>query len=199
MAKQTQLDKCLMISLEAPFQIPGLDFTAVWQIHLGLNEEQEIIMDVDLADYSNLKLHGLEVDSSYKAFTTMKGHFSSMGIDIQKLMDEQTDAFEETEITKEKFSWAFDLLKTKHYFYWGQNVISEQNDNIGHIDLRKTTATDDTHLSHVITNFKETLELIRKLESMPSTACERKLQEYLTLFPNYAVELKIFYQDNKDK
>jgi hypothetical protein len=85
--------KTLMISFETEVKIGNNDAIEATLIHQAFISRDKLGgIDVDLeigVDYTNIKFLGIEVDSSYNGFKQFKASLKELGIDLDKLIDEE--------------------------------------------------------------------------------------------------------------
>jgi hypothetical protein len=165
---------CLTANFETPeLQVGKIKFRPEVQTHI-YNGDNGIGIEHEIADFEDITVDGLPCND----FQKLMESYNSMGVDIDSEMDRVTFAYIEEHFDKEK------------YTKLGEYIKSHQ----GSIDLRKEQPIE--HRQLVLDNFNEALELVTKsTPPNPEEAREKELQKYITLFPNYAVELKVFYQD----
>ena len=66
----------------------SIELTLLHHAFIARNEEGEIVVDLDLSvDVQDIKFLGAEVKDSYEVF---KGHLSGLGIDLESLLDGET-------------------------------------------------------------------------------------------------------------
>jgi hypothetical protein len=85
--------KTLMVSFETEVKIGNNDAIEATLIHQAFISRDKLGgIDVDLeigVDYTNIKFLGIEVDSSYNGFKQFKASLKELGIDLDKLIDEE--------------------------------------------------------------------------------------------------------------
>jgi hypothetical protein len=86
-------NKTLMVSFETEVKLGNNDAIEATLIHQAFISRDKLGgIDVDLeigVDYTNIKFLGIEVDSSYNGFKQCKASLKELGIDLDKLIDEE--------------------------------------------------------------------------------------------------------------
>ena len=103
-------DKTLMVSFETEVKLGNNDAIEATLIHQAFISRDKLGgIDVDLeigVDYTNIKFLGIEVDSSYNGFKQFKASLKELGIDLDKLIDEEVKELANSGI-EEKFKLMF--------------------------------------------------------------------------------------------
>jgi hypothetical protein len=85
--------KTLMVGFETEVKIgnnDAIEATLIHQAFISRDKLGGIDVDFDLGvDYTNIKFLGIEVDSSYNGFKQFKASLKELGIDLDKLIDEE--------------------------------------------------------------------------------------------------------------
>jgi hypothetical protein len=85
--------KMLIVGFETEVKIGNNDAIEATLIHQAFISRDKLDgIDVDLeigVDYTNIKFLGIEVDSSYNGFKQFKAILKELGIDLDKLIDEE--------------------------------------------------------------------------------------------------------------
>jgi hypothetical protein len=103
-------NKTLMVSFETEVKLGNNDAIEATLIHQAFISRDKLGgIDVDLeigVDYTNIKFLGIEVDSSYNGFKQFKASLKELGIDLDKLIDEEVKELANSGI-EEKFKLMF--------------------------------------------------------------------------------------------
>jgi hypothetical protein len=83
--------KTLMVNLEFPIEVGQVKLDAVCQAFISQDEDTgELEGDFDFMDYSNITYMGMHVDD-YKGILKLKEFHKDLGIDLEKLIDDEFD------------------------------------------------------------------------------------------------------------
>ena len=85
--------KTLMVSFETEVKLgknDSIELTLINQAFISEGEGGNICVDLEIGiDYANVKFLGIDVDSSYNGFREFKKSLLSLGIDLDKLINEK--------------------------------------------------------------------------------------------------------------
>ena len=81
----------LMVHVENKIEVGPLKLTAIHQICLYENKDGSIAHDVDLMDHTNITYMGVRVDGNYENWKKFTNFHKEMGIDFDKLINEESD------------------------------------------------------------------------------------------------------------
>jgi DNA-binding HxlR family transcriptional regulator len=80
----------LMINVKIPFEVGSVKGEEIYQVCLYENAENKIAFDIDVMDCVNYEVHGLRVENNYEAHGKLRDSFRDLGVDIDKLIKEET-------------------------------------------------------------------------------------------------------------
>ena len=86
-------NKTLMVNFDTEVKLGKNDSIEMTLQHIAFiseNKDGSVSVDLDLGvDYSDVKFLGIDVDSSYNGFREFKKSLLSLGIDLDKLINEK--------------------------------------------------------------------------------------------------------------
>jgi len=83
--------KLMMLNVEHQIAVgnDAITATVIHQICLSKGEEDEINVDIDLMDITDIEFLGIKIDDGYKEFQKFKSQMNEMGVDVDALIDEE--------------------------------------------------------------------------------------------------------------
>ena len=83
--------KVVMLNVEHQIAVgnDAITATVIHQVCLSKGEEDEIFVDVDLMDITDIEFLGIKIDNDYKEFRKFKSQMSEMGVDVDALINEE--------------------------------------------------------------------------------------------------------------
>jgi len=83
--------KLMMLNVEHQIAVgnDAITATVIHQICLSKGEEDEINVDIDLMDITDIEFLGIKIDDGYKEFQKFKSQMNEMGVDVDDLIDEE--------------------------------------------------------------------------------------------------------------
>jgi hypothetical protein len=85
--------KTLIVGFETEVKIgnnDAIEATLIHQAFISKDKDGGVWVDLEIGvDYTNIKFLGIEVDSSYNGFKQFKASLKELGIDLDKLIDEE--------------------------------------------------------------------------------------------------------------
>lgn len=84
------LSKTLMVQLGVPVEVGPIKLTNVFQVSIYHSSSNGIEFDIDDYDYQDITYMGMKVDSDYKSFNKFKDFHKEMGIDLVKLITDES-------------------------------------------------------------------------------------------------------------
>lgn len=84
-----EVNKCLMVNLDVPFEIGSVKGTEQYQICLYINSEDKYAADIDVLDTADVTFHGMEV-KGYDGFRRLVSTFDEYGVDLNNEILKQT-------------------------------------------------------------------------------------------------------------
>ena len=83
--------KVVMLNVEHQIAVgnDAITATVIHQVCLSKGEEDEINVDVDLMDITDIEFLGIKIDDGYKEFQKFKSQMNEMGVDVDALINEE--------------------------------------------------------------------------------------------------------------
>jgi len=83
--------KLMMLNVEHQIAVgnDAITATVIHQICLSKGEEDEINVDIDLMDITDIEFLGIKIDDGYKEFQKFKTQMNEMGVDVDGLINEE--------------------------------------------------------------------------------------------------------------
>ncbi len=81
----------LMVNVENQIEVGPLKLTAIHQVCLYEKTDGSIGHDVDLMDHTNITYMGVRVDGNYENWKKFTNFHKEMGIDFDKLINEESE------------------------------------------------------------------------------------------------------------
>lgn len=81
----------LMVNVENKIEVGPLKLTAIHQVCLYEKSDGNIAHDVDLIDHTDITYMGVKVDGDYKNWRKFTNFHKEMGINFDKLIDEESN------------------------------------------------------------------------------------------------------------
>jgi hypothetical protein len=81
----------LMVNVENKIEVGPLKLTAIHQICLYENKDGSIAHDVDLMDHTDVTYMGVPIDDDYKNWRKFVDFHKEMGINFDKLINEESE------------------------------------------------------------------------------------------------------------
>jgi hypothetical protein len=81
----------LMVNVENKIEVGPLKLTAIHQVCLYENKDGSIGHDVDLMDHTDVTYMGVPIDEDYKSWRKFVDFHKEMGINFDKLINEESD------------------------------------------------------------------------------------------------------------
>ena len=83
--------KLVMLNVEHQIAVgnDAITATVIHQVCLSKGEEDEIFVDVDLMDITDIEFLGIKIDDGYKEFQKFKTQMNEMGVDVDTLINEE--------------------------------------------------------------------------------------------------------------
>jgi hypothetical protein len=78
-----------------PVDLPTIKCDVVLQVFASKNKPEEVEqdgeynVDIDLSDYENIQYMGMKIEG-YNGFSKLKSHLNEMGIDICKIINDES-------------------------------------------------------------------------------------------------------------
>jgi hypothetical protein len=86
-------NKTLMVGFNTEVKLgnnDAIELTLINQAFISEGKDGGVEVDLEIGlDFANIKFLGIDVDSSYKGFSEFKKSLLSLGIDLDKLIDEK--------------------------------------------------------------------------------------------------------------
>ena len=79
----------LMVNFEFPITVGAVSLNAIGQAHISKGDDC-IDVDVDFIDHDNITYMNMKVDG-YKGYAKLREMHTEMGIDLNKLLNEEFD------------------------------------------------------------------------------------------------------------
>jgi hypothetical protein len=86
--------KTLIVNFETEVKLgknDAIELTLVHQAFIYEGKNGNIDCDLELADFTNVKFLGMKIEEGYKPFNQFKSQLSVLGIDVDKLIDEEVE------------------------------------------------------------------------------------------------------------
>ena len=81
----------LMVNVENKIEVGPLKLTAIHQVCLYKNKDDSIAHEVDLIDHTDVTYMGVPIDGDYKNWRKFVDFHKEMGINFDKLINEESD------------------------------------------------------------------------------------------------------------
>jgi hypothetical protein len=83
--------KVVMLNVEHQIAVgnDAITATVIHQVCLSKGEEDEIFVDVDLMDITDIEFLGIKIDNGYTEFQKFKTQMNEMGVDVDALINEE--------------------------------------------------------------------------------------------------------------
>jgi len=84
--------KTLIVNFETEVKLgknDAIELTLVHQAFIYEGKNDNIDCDLELADFTNVKFLGIPIKEGYKQFNQFKEQLLALGIDLNKLIDEE--------------------------------------------------------------------------------------------------------------
>jgi len=83
------LSKTLMVQLGVPVEVGPIKLTNVFQVSIYHSSSNGIEFDIDDYDYQDITYMGMKIESDYKSFSKFKEFHMGIGIDLNKLINDE--------------------------------------------------------------------------------------------------------------
>jgi hypothetical protein len=96
--------KTLMVGFETEVKIgnnDAIEATLIHQAFISRDKLNDIDVDIELVDYTDVKFLGMDIDNGFNGFRDFKAKMLDLGINVEKLIDEKATAlFEDMNMEK---------------------------------------------------------------------------------------------------
>lgn len=104
--------KSICLNIVHNFQLnEQLSYKAGIQAFIGINSDGERYVDVDITEYQDIVFMGMNVENDYNEIKAFKENFKNMGINLEKQMDTQVQAFIDVNINVSKYDSYYTFLE----------------------------------------------------------------------------------------
>jgi len=96
--------KTLMVNFETEVKIgrnDAIELTLIHQAFISRNKNGDMDVDIEFMDVTNGKFLGIEIEGNYSEFKKFKETMLTLGIDVNKLIDEKEKELMKSDIEDE--------------------------------------------------------------------------------------------------